>query len=254
VHLGSMGDSVRSVLRLKPKPGDSYLLNTPYNGGTHLPDVTVVTPVFAPGGTRLRYVVASRAHHADIGGITPGSMPPTSRTIDEEGVLLDGVRVVARGRFREADVRRLLAASRYPARNPDQNVADLKAQLAANARGIAELDRLGARFGWRTIAAYMRHVQDNAARCVRDAIGRLRDGRFTVELDGGERISVAVTIDASRRAATIDFAGTSPMSPGNFNAPPSIVRAAVLYVFRTLVRSTRAASSRSRSCCPSRAC
>ncbi|HVS22579.1 MAG TPA: hydantoinase B/oxoprolinase family protein [Gammaproteobacteria bacterium] len=236
VHLGSMGDSVQSVLRLSPRPGDSYLLNTPYNGGTHLPDVTVVTPVFAPGGRRLRYVVASRAHHADIGGITPGSMPPQSRTIHEEGVLLDGVRIVARGRFHEAELRRLLASAPYPARNPDQNVADLKAQLAANARGIAKLDEIGARFGWRTIAAYMRHVQDNAEQCVREAIGRLRDGRFTVELDGGERIAVEIAIDSARRAATIDFSGTSPMSAGNFNAPPSIVRAAVLYVFRTLVR------------------
>ena len=236
VHLGSMGDSVRSVLRLEPRPGDSYVLNTPYNGGTHLPDLTVVTPVFAPRGRRLRYVVASRAHHADIGGITPGSMPPASRTIEEEGVLLDGVRIVAHGRFAEAEFRRLLAAAPYPARNPDQNVADLKAQLAANARGSAELDKLGARFGWRTIAAYMRHVQDNAEQCVRDAIGRLRDGSFTVELDGGERICVAITIDSARRAATIDFRGTSPMSAGNFNAPAAIVRAAVLYVFRTLVR------------------
>ena len=236
VHLGSMGDSVQSVLRLSPRPGDSYLLNTPYNGGTHLPDVTVVTPVFAPGGRRLRYAVASRAHHADIGGLTPGSMPPQSRTIHEEGVLLDGVRIVARGRFHEAELRRLLASAPYPARNPDQNVADLKAQLAANARGIAKLDEIGARFGWRTVAAYMRHVQDNAEQCVREAIGRLRDGRFAVELDGGERIAVQITIDSARRAATIDFRGTSPMSAGNFNAPPSIVRAAVLYVFRTLVR------------------
>jgi 5-oxoprolinase (ATP-hydrolysing) len=237
VHLGSMGDSVKSVLRLRPRAGDSYLLNTPYNGGTHLPDVTVVTPVFAPGGRRLRYVVASRAHHADIGGITPGSMPPASHTIDEEGVLLDGVRIVERGRFREAELRRLLASAPYPARNPDQNVADVKAQLAANARGVAELDKLGARFGWRTIADYMRHVQDNAEQCVRDAIGRLRDGRFAVELDGGERIVLEISIDSARHAATIDFRGTSPMSAGNFNAPPSIVRAAVLYVFRTLVRA-----------------
>jgi len=236
VHLGSMGDSVRSVLRVKPRPGDSYLLNTPYNGGTHLPDLTVVTPVFAPSGRRLRYVVASRAHHADIGGITPGSMPPASRTIEEEGVLLDCVRIVAGGRFDEAEFRRLLGSAPYPARNPDQNVADLKAQLAANARGSAELDKLGTRFGWRTIAAYMRHVQDNAEQCVRDAIGRLRDGRFTVELDGGELIVVEIAIDSARRAATIDFRGTSPMSAGNFNAPASIVRAAVLYVFRTLVR------------------
>ena len=236
VHLGSMGDSVQSVLRLSPSPGESYMLNTPYNGGTHLPDVTVVTPVFGPSGKTVRYVVASRAHHADIGGITAGSMPPTSRSIEEEGVLLDCVRIVERGEFREREVRRLLASARYPARNPDQNVADLKAQLAANARGSAELDTLGARFGWRSVAAYMRHVQDNGEACVRAAIERLRDGRFEVELDGGERISVAIAIDRERRAATIDFEGTSAMSPGNFNAPSSVVRAAVLYVFRTLVR------------------
>jgi 5-oxoprolinase (ATP-hydrolysing) len=236
VHLGSMGDSVRSVLRLSPSPGDSYMLNTPYNGGTHLPDVTVVTPVFARRGATLRYVVASRAHHADIGGITPGSMPPQSRSIEEEGVLFDGVRIVERGEFREREIRRLLASAMHPARNPEQNVADLKAQLAANARGVAELDRLGARFGWRAVAAYMRHVQDNGEACVRAAIERLRDGRFEIELDGGERIAVAVSIDRKRRTATIDFDGTSPMSAGNFNAPSSVVRAAVLYVFRTLVR------------------
>jgi 5-oxoprolinase (ATP-hydrolysing) len=236
VHLGSMGDSVQSVLRLGPSPGDSYMLNTPYNGGTHLPDVTVVTPVFGPRGKTLRYVVASRAHHADIGGITAGSMPPTSRSIEEEGVLLDGVRIVERGEFRERKVRRLLASARYPARNPDQNVADLKAQLAANARGVAELERLGARFGGRSVAAYMRHVQDNGEACVRAAIERLGNGRFEVELDGGERIVAAISIDKERRGAAIDFAGTSAMSAGNFNAPSSVVRAAVLYVFRTLVR------------------
>ncbi len=236
VHLGSMGDSVRSVLRRRPKPGEMYLLNTPYNGGTHLPDVTVVTPVFAPRGTRLRYVVASRAHHADIGGITPGSMPPGSRTISDEGVLLDGVRIVARGIFHEAEIRRLLGSGPHPARNPDQNVADLKAQIAANARGIAEVDKLIGRFGLRGVHAYMRHVQQNAEASVRNAIERLSDGRFDVELDGGERIAVQVAIDRAARSATIDFAGTSGVSPGNFNAPSAIVRAAVLYVFRTLVR------------------
>ncbi len=240
VHLGSMGDSVQSVLRLKPLPGDVYLLNTPYNGGTHLPDMTVVTPVFgtarARGGARLRYVVASRAHHADIGGITPGSMPPGSRTIADEGVLLDGVRIVERGVFREAQLRQLLGSGPHPARNPDQNVADLKAQIAANARGIAELDKLVARFGIRGVHAYMRHVQRNAEESVRAAIERLSDGRFAVELDGGERIAVGVAIDRAARTATIDFAGTSGVSTGNFNAPSAIVRAAVLYVFRTLVR------------------
>jgi len=237
VHLGSMGDSVQSILRAKRlAPGDAYLLNTPYNGGTHLPDLTVVTPVFDAKGRKLRYFVASRAHHADIGGSTPGSMPPSSRTIAEEGVLFDGVRIVAGGELLEAEVRALLAGGPFPARNPDQNIADLKAQLAANTRGALELERLIERFGVRTVERYMRHVQHNAAACVRAAIAMLRDGRFTVELDGGERISVGVAVSADRRGATVDFSGTSPASTGNFNAPSSIVRAAVLYVFRTLVR------------------
>jgi len=237
VHLGSMGDSVQSILRAKRlAPGDAYLLNTPYNGGTHLPDLTVVTPVFDARGRRLKYFVASRAHHADVGGSTPGSMPPTSRSIDEEGVLLDGVQIVAGGELLETEVRAALARGRFPARNPDQNVADLKAQLAANARGVVELERVIARFGIRTVERYMRHVQHNAAACVRAAIARLHDGRFTVELDGGERICVAVSVDATRQCASVDFTGTSPASAGNFNAPTSIVRAAVLYVFRTLVR------------------
>jgi 5-oxoprolinase (ATP-hydrolysing) len=184
----------------------------------------------------LRYFVASRAHHADIGGSTPGSMPPSSRTIDEEGVLFDAVRIVADGELDETHVRALLARAPYPARNPDRNVADLKAQLAANARGALELERLVERFGVRTVDRYMRHVQQNAAACVREAIAQLSDGSFTVELDGGERISVAVSVDADRGGATVDFTGTSAASVGNFNTPSSIVRAAVLYVFRTLVR------------------
>ncbi len=238
VHLGSMGDSVQSILRSKElAPGDAYLLNSPYNGGTHLPDLTVVTPVFDERA-KLRYFVASRAHHADVGGRTPGSMPPSSRTIDEEGVLLDGVRIVAGGELLEGELRALLAGGPFPARNPDQNVADLKAQLAANARGAQELERLVARFGVRTVERYMRHVQHNAAACVRAAIGALRDGSFAVELDGGERISVTVAIGSDGRSATVDFSGTSPASAGNFNAPSSIVRAAVLYVFRTLVRQS----------------
>jgi 5-oxoprolinase (ATP-hydrolysing) len=239
VHLGSMGDSVQSILRAKKlAPGDAYLLNTPYNGGTHLPDLTVVTPVFDAHGRKLRYFVASRAHHADIGGSTPGSMPPASRTIDEEGVLFDGVQIVVNGELLETEVRALLARGPFPARNPDQNIADLKAQLAANARGVLELERLIERFGIRTVERYMSYVQNNAAVCVRAAIARLRDGRATVELDGGERISVAVTVSDDRRRATVDFSGTSPGSAGNFNAPSSIVRAAVLYVFRTLVRES----------------
>ncbi len=200
--------------------------------------MTVITPVFDARGKRLRYLVASRAHHADVGGRTPGSMPPDSRSIDEEGVLVDGARIVAAGEFLEADVRALLASGRYPARNPDQNLADLKAQLAANARGALELDRLTQRFGVRTVTRYMRHVQRNAAECVRAAIDRLHDGAFRVELDGGERIEVRVTIDRAAREAVIDFAGTSAQSAGNFNAPAAIVRAAVLYVFRTLVRES----------------
>jgi 5-oxoprolinase (ATP-hydrolysing) len=236
VHLGSMGDSVQSVLRSRPlAPGDAYLLNSPYAGGTHLPDMTVVTPIFAAGGRKLRYFVASRAHHADVGGSTPGSMPPLSRTIAEEGVLLDGERIVANGEFLEARVRELLGQGPHPARNADQNVADLKAQLAANARGVAALERIMTRFGVRTVERYMRHVQDNAALCVRTAIEGLRDGQFTVELDSGERIRVAVKIDGPAKRAIIDFTGTSPQSSTNFNAPSAIVRAAVLYAFRTLV-------------------
>jgi 5-oxoprolinase (ATP-hydrolysing) len=237
VHLGSMSDSVQSILRAKQlRPGDAYLLNTPYNGGTHLPDMTVVSPVFDPHGRQLRYFVASRAHHADVGGVTPGSMPPASRTIHEEGVLFDAVQIVAGGEFREAEVRARLASGAYPARNPDRNVADLKAQLAANARGVVELERLIGRFGVRTVLRYMRYVQNNAAHCVRSALARLDGGRFAVELDGGERIVVDVAIDRAAQRATIDFTGTSATSAGNFNAPTAIVRAAVLYVFRTLVR------------------
>jgi 5-oxoprolinase (ATP-hydrolysing) len=239
VHLGSMGDSVQSILRSKAvAPRAAYMLNTPYNGGTHLPDVTVMTPVFDERGERLRFVVASRAHHADIGGTTPGSMPPSSGSIAEEGVLFDGVQIVADGVFLEAAVGRLFTAGPWPARNVEQNIADLKAQLAANSRGRLELERLVARFGLRTVQRYMRAVQANAEECVRAAIERLSAGRFAVELDGGERIAVEIAVDRAARSATIDFAGTSPPSPGNFNAPSSIVRAAVLYVFRTLVRES----------------
>jgi len=239
VHLGSMGDSVQTILASKKlAPGDAYLLNSPYAGGTHLPDLTVVSPVFDSRNRKLRYFVASRAHHADIGGSTPGSMPPTSRTIDEEGVLFDGVKIVANGELLEAEVRALLARGTFPARNPDQNIADLKAQLAANARGIAELERLIERFGVRTVTRYMEHVQRNATACVRAAIAASRSGRSAVELDGGEQISVAVRIGREGRDAVVDFTGTSAASAGNFNAPSSIVRAAVLYVFRTLVRQS----------------
>ncbi len=238
VHLGSMGDSVRTVLEANSadmRPGDAWMLNAPYNGGTHLPDITVVTPVFAAGGEELRFVVANRAHHADVGGITPGSMPATSRSIEEEGVVLDNVRIVRDGRFDEATVRAAFADTAWPARNPDRNVADLKAQIAANTKGIAELARMVERFGAGVVHAYMAHIKRNAETCVRDAIAALRDGRWSLELDSGERIVVTVTIDRDSREALIDFTGTSAASPGNFNAPASVARAAVLYVFRTLV-------------------
>jgi 5-oxoprolinase (ATP-hydrolysing) len=241
VHLGSMGESIKTVIRRnagKMKPGDVYVLNDPYNGGTHLPDVTVITPVFMdagkPGAGPMFYV-GSRGHHADIGGITPGSMPPFSKNVEEEGVLIDNVKLVEGGRMLEDDMRELLGASRYPARNPDQNIADLRAQVAANEKGVQELRRMVAHFGLDVVRAYMRHVQDNAEECVRRVIGVLKDGEFACEMDNGAVIRVKITIGADRRTATIDFTGTSPQLESNFNAPTAVVYAAVLYVFRTLV-------------------
>jgi 5-oxoprolinase (ATP-hydrolysing) len=238
VHLGSMGESVRAVMARfdgRMRPGDSYVLNAPYEGGTHLPDVTVVTPFFDEAGPRPNFYVASRAHHADIGGSTPGSMPPASRHIDEEGVLIPPTQLVRDGRLEEAALRELLAGGRWPARRPDQNVADLKAQLAANARGLDEIRRMLSQFGRDTVAAYTRHVQENAEEAVRRTISSLRSGHYDYELDGGERVSVAVAVDAATRSATVDFTGTSGQSATNFNAPLAVCRAAVLYVFRTLV-------------------
>jgi 5-oxoprolinase (ATP-hydrolysing) len=239
VHLGSMGECVRSVIARfggMMSPGDSFVLNAPYGGGTHLPDVTVVSPSFLEADAdRPLFYVASRAHHADIGGVTPGSMPPSSRSIEEEGVLIDAMRLVSGGRFHEREIRERLASGRYPARNPDRNMADLRAQLAANARGLAELDRMLSRYGADTVRAYMGHVQDNAEEAVRRAIGRLRSGSFSYELDGGERIRVSIEVDRATRSARVDFSGTSPQSKTNFNAPMAVCRAAVLYVFRTLV-------------------
>jgi len=250
VHLGSMGESIKTVIAKnagKMKPGDVYVLNDPYNGGTHLPDVTVITPVYPerhgdgpqasePGSvpTPLFYV-GSRGHHADIGGITPGSMPPFSKTVEEEGVLLDNVKLVENGRMLEEEMRKLLGAARYPARNPDQNIADLRAQVAANEKGVQELRRMVSHFGLDVVRAYMKHVQDNAEECVRRVIGVLKDGEFSYEMDNGAVIRVKITIGDDRRSATIDFAGTSPQLPSNFNAPAAVVYAAVLYVFRTLV-------------------
>ena len=241
VHLGSMGASVRAVIdarRGKMRPGDSWLINSPYHGGTHLPDMTVVAPVFldaAGRATEPDFFVASRAHHADIGGSTPGSMPPFSRTIEEEGALFEQFQLVSADEFREQELRERLSAGRYPARNPDQNVADLRAQLAANARGIAEIERAVQRHGLDTVRAYMRHVQDNAAACMREAIEKLRPGAFRYEMDSGQAIAVRIDIDQATKRVHVDFTGTSPQDPHNFNAPRAVCMAAVLYVFRTLI-------------------
>ncbi|MFG2333921.1 hydantoinase B/oxoprolinase family protein [Streptomyces sp. NPDC048604] len=238
VHLGSMGESIKEVLHRRAgdlRPGDVYAVNDPYHGGTHLPDVTVVTPVFGPDGGDLRFLVASRGHHAEIGGITPGSMPAFSRTVHEEGVLFDNWLLVRDGRLREAETRALLTGAAHPSRDPDTNLADLRAQIAANEKGIEELGKTVDQFGLDVVRAYMRHVRDNAAESVRRIVARLRDGAYRYETDGGAVIEVAVRVDRERRRAVLDFTGTSEQQPGNFNAPKSVVTAAVLYVFRTLV-------------------
>ncbi|QOL48845.1 hydantoinase B/oxoprolinase family protein [Massilia litorea] len=240
VHLGSMGESIKTVMREnagRMRAGDVYVLNDPYNGGTHLPDVTVISPVFDEAGIDILFYVGSRGHHADIGGTTPGSMPPDSRHIEEEGVLIDNFKLVdgADGILREAEARALLNGARYPARNPDQNMADLRAQVAANQKGVEELLRMVAHFGLDVVRAYMGHVQDNAEEAVRRVITALKDGAFTVELDNGARIAVAITVDRAARSARIDFTGTSSQLDNNFNAPSAVCMAAVLYVFRTLV-------------------
>jgi len=237
VHLGSMGASVAAVVQAHGgdlRPGDAYLVNSPYDGGTHLPDLTVVTPVFDDAGT-LRFYAASRAHHADIGGVTPGSMPPGSRHIDEEGVLIPATRIVRDGRLDEPLLRRLLGAGACPARNPGQNLADLRAQLAANARGIRELERAALGTGYDGLAADMQQVQDNAEACARRAIRRLADGEFRYELDNGQTIQVRIRVDRERGTAIVDFTGTSAQQANNFNAPRAVTVAAVLYVFRTLI-------------------
>jgi 5-oxoprolinase (ATP-hydrolysing) len=238
VHLGSMGESVETVIAANGKtmrPGDVYVLNAPYNGGTHLPDITVVTPVFDDHGRDILFYVASRGHHADVGGMTPGSMPPDSRTVEEEGVLIDNVKLVDRGRFLEAEMRKILGSGKYPARNADQNIADLAAQVAANEKGVHELRRMVKEFGLDVVHAYMDHVRANAAEQVRRVIDRLKDGSFTYEMDDGAKIAVAVTVDRKRRGARVDFTGTSPQLANNFNAPSAVAKAAVLYVFRTLI-------------------
>ncbi|MBW4481968.1 MAG: hydantoinase B/oxoprolinase family protein [Tildeniella torsiva UHER 1998/13D] len=261
VHLGSMGESVRSLIEAKGtdlKPGDVYLQNNPYNGGTHLPDITVITPVFltelpealapspSPGGRREpdtaeskiqnpKFYVASRGHHADIGGITPGSMPSNSTSIEEEGVLLDNVQLVDQGRFLEAELLEILTTATYPVRNSTQNIADLQAQIAANEKGAQELQKLVDHYELEMVQTYMQHVQDNAEECVRRVIDRLHDGQFTYPMDDGSQIAVQVTVNREERRAKIDFSGTSPQRPSNFNAPAAVCKAAVLYMFRTLV-------------------
>ncbi len=238
VHLGSMGESVKAIMRARVsvmRPGDVYMMNAPYNGGTHLPDITVVTPVFDAAGTTILFYVASRGHHADIGGVTPGSMPPHSRDAAEEGIVIDDFLLVQDDQFREEAVRAVLADGAHPARLPDQNVADLKAQVAANEKGMQELRRMVEHFTLPVVHAYMRHVQDNAAEAVRQVLAVLKGGSFTTEMDDGSRISVSVRVDRAARRAVVDFTGTSGQRPNNFNAPSAICKACVLYVFRTLV-------------------
>jgi len=238
VHLGSMGESIKTVIRDnagRMQPGDVFVLNDPYHGGTHLPDITVITPVYLGDNAEPTFYVGSRGHHADVGGTTPGSMPPFSTHIEEEGVQINNVKLVERGVLREAEMIALLESGEYPSRNPQQNMADLRAQIAANEKGQQELRRMVAEFGLDVVLAYMRHVQDNAEESVRRVITRLKDGAFTLPLDNGAQISVAVKVDAASRSATIDFTGTSAQQTNNFNAPTAVCMAAVLYVFRTLV-------------------
>jgi len=235
VHLGSMGDSVRAALSAKPRPGDVIALNNPYHGGTHLPDVTVVMPIYDESGRTILFNVAARGHHADIGGSTPGSMPSNSTSLDEEGVLIDNFLLVSAGRFREREFRELLASGAYPARNPEQNVGDIKAQVAACARGAQELQRLMDTAGREVVLAYMSHVRANASASVRRMLSSLPDGHFRYELDNGSAVEVRITVDRGAGRARVDFSGSSPQQPGNFNAPASICRAATLYVIRTLL-------------------
>jgi 5-oxoprolinase (ATP-hydrolysing) len=244
VHLGSMGESIRHIIETRGsnrdgrgiRRGDAYVLNDPYRGGTHLPDITVIMPVFYAGGdAEPSAFVAARGHHADIGGIAPGSMPPESRTIEDEGVLIDNALMVDEGHFRESEMRALLGSGPHPARNIDRNISDLRAQLAACVRGAEGLVDAVSDYGAQVIDAYMHHVLANAEESVRRLLGRLDDGDFDYEMDNGARVRVAISIDKDARSATFDFTGTSPQLPDNFNAPYSIVRAASLYVLRTLI-------------------
>ncbi|PSB40179.1 5-oxoprolinase, partial [filamentous cyanobacterium Phorm 6] len=238
VHLGSMSESIEALILAQShtiKPGDVYVSNNPYNGGTHLPDITTITPVFDDSSSLPLFYVASRGHHADIGGITPGSMPPNSKIVTEEGVLLDNFQLVSEGKFREQELLKILTTGDFPVRNPAQNIADLQAQVAANNRGVAELIEMVECYGLETVQAYMGFVQNNAEESVRRVIDVLQDGEFTYPMDSGGQIKVAITINKSARSAKIDFTGTSPQQFNNFNAPAAVCKAAVLYVFRTLV-------------------
>ena len=246
VHLGSMSASVTSLIEDvadKIKPGDVYLSNNPYNGGTHLPDVTAITPVFVGDRSpttpiKPTFYVASRGHQADLGGITPGSMPPHSTNIAEEGILFDNFLLVEAGNFKETAVREILSNHTYPARNIEQNLADFKAQIAANNRGVNQLLKMVEQYGLETVQTYMQFVQDNAESAVKGAIALLTNGEFTYPMDNGAKIQVKVTVDRDNNCATIDFTGTSPQLESNFNAPSAVTQAAVLYVFRTLVDDT----------------
>ncbi len=238
IHLGSMSESIRTVLREnagKMKPGDVFVVNAPYNGGTHLPDVTVITPIFDDAGDDILFFVASRGHHADIGGITPGSMPPDSKVVEEEGILFDNFMLVDGGEFLEDKLRKHLADHPYPARNPDHNIADLKAQIAAGAKGVQEVHKMIDQFGLDVVHAYMQHVQDNAEEQVRRVIDIMQDGEFTYPTDEGSEIKVKISFNKEKRSATVDFTGTSDQRPSNYNAPSAVARSAVLYVFRCLV-------------------
>ncbi|MEL6486001.1 MAG: hydantoinase B/oxoprolinase family protein, partial [Pseudomonadota bacterium] len=237
VHLGSMDESVKSVLAggQTISPGDAFVQNNPHKGGSHLPDITVVSPVFDEAGEAVLFFLASRAHHEDVGGLSPGSMSPRGRTIHEEGVVLDSLRLVSKGVFQAEAIQAALTSGEYPARNPERNIADLMAQLAANAAGASELTALVEQYGLAVVQAYMGHIQDNAAEAVRRALVELEDGAFTLELDSGAQVSVAVTIDKAARTGRIDFTGTSEQQDSAFNAPAAVTRAAVLYVIRCLV-------------------
>jgi 5-oxoprolinase (ATP-hydrolysing) len=238
VHLGAMGTSVRTVIKLRGdtmKPGDAVALNNPFAGGTHLPDITLITPVFDEAGADIRFFVACRGHHADIGGLTPGSTPPFSKTLEDEGVVIDNFLILSQGEFQEQAFRDILTSAKYPARNPDQNIADMKAQIAANETGVAALKAVIARYGWDVTQAYMGYVKANAEAAIRAVIGKLKDGAFNYQMDDGTPLRVNITIDRAQKSATIDFTGTGAAQQNNFNAPRAVTTAAVLYSFRCLV-------------------